>query len=76
MRSRSKSTSSRSITSRLAGNNHNQRLDRLNKKSQRRESNPRPGAYEASALPTELRWRERDYTKLFEKVTFSGYLLF
>ena len=30
--------------------------------SQRRDSNPRPGAYEASALPAELRWRAHDYT--------------
>lgn len=49
---------------------------RGNKKSQRRELNPRPGAYEASALPTELRWQWGDYTKLLEKFIFSSYLLF
>ncbi len=27
-----------------------------NQKSQRRDSNPGPVAYEATALPTELRW--------------------
>ena len=41
----------------------------LSKTSQRRESNPRPDAYEASALPTELRWREK---RLYRKVRIMG----